>query len=101
VAEVKVPDLVGMVVAEAVALGHECGVVVTSSSVDGPPLAALTWPGLWLVESQVPSPGSAATRGSVVEIGFLRGDGDVAGDREPRLPPPDPGHLAAELDISE
>jgi hypothetical protein len=101
VAEVDVPDLVGMVVADAVEVGRERGVVVTSSSLDGPPLAELTWPGVWLVESQVPSAGSAVTRGSVVQITFVRGGGDAAGDREPRLPSPDPGHLVAEADLGE
>lgn len=84
-----------MVVAEAVEVGLQAGVVVTSAELDGPPLAALTWPGLWLVESQNPKPGTAVDAGSVVRVTFRSGGGDEAGVREPRLPSPDPGHLTA------
>lgn len=93
------PDFVGMVVGEAVALGHASGVVVTSSAVDGPPLAALTWPGLWLVDSQMPSPGTVTTRGSIVQVSFVRGGGDAAGDCEPRLPPAEPPHVSVETEV--
>lgn len=48
---VHVPDFVGLMVATAVEQGREADVVVTSGQEDGPPPAALTWPGEWLVET--------------------------------------------------
>jgi hypothetical protein len=99
---VDTPNVVGVVVAEAVELGREAGVVVTSGQLDGPPLAALTWPGLWLVEAQDPQPGTPVSRGSVLRITFRNdGGGDEGGDREPRLPSPDPGHLETQRQMDE
>lgn len=95
-----VPDLVGLVVGDAVQAGHDAGVVVVSQHLDGPPLGALTLPGTWLVDGQAPGAGAAVARGAVVRITFREAGGDDAGVREPRLPGPDPGHLeaAGELD---
>lgn len=93
--ETVVPDLVGLLVADARQAGHHAGVVVVSQHLDGPPLGALTWPGTWLVDGQVPAAGTAAARWDVVRITWRQAGGDDAGVREPRLPGPDPGHLEA------
>jgi hypothetical protein len=85
---VKVPELVGLTVPEAREAGRVAGVVVTSSDLDGPPLAAQTWPGVWLVTAQLPLPGTRVHLGAVVVIEFEALPG--AGDREPRQPPPLP-----------
>jgi hypothetical protein len=94
---VEVPQLVGMVVADARHAGHKAGLVVVSSDIDGPPLGGLTWPGIWIVTAQRPAPGTWSRRWESVVIEFeeLRG-GEGAGDREPRTPLPDPGALAVE-----
>ena len=96
---VEVPDLVGLVVADARRRGHEAGVVVVSADLDGPPLGGLTWPGTWIVTAQRPVGGVVLNRWDIVVIEFreLPG-GEGAGDREPRIPLPDPHALAAELE---
>lgn len=96
---VEVPRLVGMVVADARQTGHQAGVVVVSADIDGPPLGGLTWPGIWIVIAQFPAPGTWLSRWDNVVIEFeeLRG-GEEAGDREPRMPLPDPGALVAEME---
>jgi hypothetical protein len=97
--QVEVPQLVGMIVADARQAGHEAGLVVISADPDGPPLGGLTWPGIWIVTAQHPVPGAWLPRWDNVVIEFeeLR-SGEGAGDREPRIPLPDPGALAAELE---
>jgi hypothetical protein len=97
--EVEVPQLVGMVVPDARTAGHQAGVVVVSGDVDGPPLGGLTWPGVWIVTGQRPVAGTRVPRWENVVIEFeeLRG-GEHAGDREPRIAPPDLGSLSAELE---
>lgn len=69
-ARVAVPALVGLSVREARRVGHDSGVVVTSTDVDGPPLGALTWPGTWIVTGQQPAAGSRVERWSAVAIEF-------------------------------
>jgi hypothetical protein len=88
--QVEVPQLVGMVVVDARQAGHRAGLVVVSHDVDGPPLGALTWPGLWVVTAQRPAPGTWLLRWDNVVIEFqeLRA-GEGTGDRAPRMPPPD------------
>ena len=81
VARVTVPLLVGLTVREARRVGHDSGVVVTSADVDGPPLGALTWPGIWIVTAQRPAAGSDVERWAAVVIEFeKRAGGDGAGD---------------------
>jgi hypothetical protein len=55
---IEVPHLVGMVVADARQAGHRAGLVVVSQDVHGPPLAGLTWPGIWIVMAQRPAHGT-------------------------------------------
>jgi hypothetical protein len=102
VAWIAVPSLVGMTVSEARSAGHHSGVVVTSEHVDGPPLGALTWPGTWTVTAQRPIPGSHVERWSTVVIEFKeRPGGGGAGDREPRVPLPEPPMMTAERDQTD
>ena len=67
---VEVPQLVGMLVREARQAGHQAGVVVVSADLDGPPLGALTWPGVWIVTAQRPAPRSWVARWENVVIEF-------------------------------
>ena len=48
------PVLVGLAVPVAREVGHAAAVVVVAADLDGPPLAALTWPGVHVVTSQDP-----------------------------------------------
>ncbi len=98
---VAVPDLVGLPVTLARDVGHDAAVVVVAADVDGPPLGSLTWPGLWVVTGQDPVAGTPVPKWDNVHITFGRAGGDETGDREPRLPPPDPGHLQAHATVDE
>lgn len=98
---VAVPSLVGLDVPTARALANDSALTLTSGDLDGPPLSALTWPGVWRVIGQTPDAGVRVLRGSWVVITFLRTDGGEAGDREPRVPPPPRGMLPVELDEGE
>ena len=91
-----VPALVGSLIADACGAGQAAGLVVTSEDLDGPPLAVLTWPGVWLVEGQTPRAGGKVDRGSVVRIRFRHVGGDEGGVRETGSPLPDLGPLSAE-----
>jgi beta-lactam-binding protein with PASTA domain len=71
-ARVTVPLLTAMTVQEARSVGHKSGVVVTSADVDGPPLGARTWPGVWIVTAQRPAAGSLVPRGSAVVIEWAK-----------------------------
>ena len=86
-AEVVVPDLVGLPVEEARRVATEAGVVPAAADPDGPPLAALTWPGRYVVTAQDPEPGAVLLRWDSVVVDVRPDDGG-AGDREPRRPHP-------------
>jgi hypothetical protein len=93
---VIVPDVVGMTVTDAGRIAHEAGVSLAQFDPDGPPLRALTWPGVWLVTEQDPAPGSELYRWDSVRVRFRSADADgLAGVREPRRPLQDPDGLSA------
>ncbi len=58
------PNLIGMTVPAARKAGHDAGLVVASADPDGPPLRALTWPGVWVVTAQRPAPPPALAAGT-------------------------------------
>ncbi|GAA0896819.1 PASTA domain-containing protein [Virgisporangium aurantiacum] len=97
--EVTVPDVVGLTVGDARRVAWDAGVVVAAEDPDGPPLGALTWPGVWIVTAQRPAPGSVLHRSGSVVVKFREGaGGHAAGDREPRRPVPPRDVLGAERD---
>lgn len=67
---VEVPNLIGLTVRAARKVGHDAGLVVTSTDVDGPPLGALTWPGTWVVTAQHPATGQRLRRRDILMIEF-------------------------------
>lgn len=100
--EVTVPNVVGLTVWDARRVASEAGVVVTAEDPDGPPLGALTWPGVWVVIAQRPAPGSVLQRWGSVVVEFQKwSGGDDAGDREPRQPLPPSDELSAERDMPQ
>ena len=100
--EVKVPNLVGLTVSAARKFAGDAGVVIAAEDPDGPPLSALTWPGVWVVTAQRPAAGAVLRRlGSVVVEFEQASPGDEAGDREPRLPLPPLNALGGERDLAE
>ncbi|MDH6576618.1 PASTA domain-containing protein [Kitasatospora sp. MAP5-34] len=86
--EVTVPDIVGLIVTDARKVAWEAGVVIAAADPDGPPVRALTWPGVWVVTAQTPAPGSRMRRRGSLVIEFRKVPGGEAGDREPRPPSP-------------
>jgi hypothetical protein len=81
--EVTVPDIVGLIVTHARKVAWEAGLVIASSDPDGPPVGALTWPGVWVVTAQHPAAGSLMRRRGSLVIEFKELPGGEAGDREP------------------
>ncbi|WP_256728979.1 hypothetical protein [Microbacterium oleivorans] len=55
------------------------GLGLASGDPDGPGLGSRTWPGVFWVTAQEPSPGSAIERGSQVQIIFVE-DGQTRSD---------------------
>jgi hypothetical protein len=68
--QIAVPNLVGMTVDDARRAGHHAGLVVVSADLDGTPLGALTWPGIWVVTAQRPEPAVRLKRWDTVVIEF-------------------------------
>ncbi len=85
--EVTVPDMVGLMVTDARKVAWEAGVVIAAGDPDGPPVGALTWPGVWVVTAQAPSPGSRMRRRGSLMIEFKQAPGGKLGNQEPRPPP--------------
>jgi hypothetical protein len=87
--EVEVPDLIGLIVSVARIVARDTGLVIAAADPDGPPLAALTWPGAWVVVSQRPPPGATLRRNGTVVVDCQQWPpSDEVGDREPRRPLP-------------
>ncbi|MBN6040573.1 PASTA domain-containing protein [Amycolatopsis sp. 195334CR] len=70
---VTVPDVVGMTVRDGRRVATEAGVALAQPDPDGPPLGALTWPGVWVITAQDPPPGSQLYRWDSVRVWFRRG----------------------------
>lgn len=100
---VTVPNVVGMHISEASDIAHTAGLKLAQPDPDGPPLAALTWPGDFWITAQHSPPGTQLWRWDalVVEWTGAHGGPDPAGVREPRRPSPTHGWGAAELPPSE
>ncbi len=99
---VTVPDVVGLPMEEARKVASAAGVVLTQPDSDGPPLAALTWPGDFLVTGQTPGVGTRLWRWDSVVVSWRAvNGGDGAGVREPRRPIPSQDTFAAPLPESE
>lgn len=95
-----VPDLVGMEVGSAWMHGHDIGVAVSSTDPDGPPVHDRNRIGVWFVVAQHPPAGTEVDRWTTVIVDIEeQGGGGEAGDREPRVPRPDPLLMRAARDI--
>ena len=67
---VTVPDVMGLPMEEARKVASAAGVVLTQPDADGPPLAALTWPGDFLVTGQTPGVGTRLWRWDSVVVSW-------------------------------
>ncbi|WP_344421025.1 PASTA domain-containing protein [Amycolatopsis minnesotensis] len=95
---VIVPDVVGLPVTVARQVAAEAGVALAQPDPDGPPLGALTWPGVWVIDEQAPAPGARVRRWDSVVVRFHEEGGGSAGVREPRRPLPEPRAASAAKD---
>jgi hypothetical protein len=86
--KVVVPNVVGMSWDDARQALMRAGLAAVGTDPDGPPLAALGWPNVVVVD-QVPESGAQVPAGSPVKLWLERGGGS-AGVREPRRPRPAP-----------
>lgn len=95
---IEVPHVVGLTVSAARRIASDRGLALAAPDPDGPPLGALTWPGVWVVTGQRPAAGAMLRRNGSLVVDFERAPDDLAGDREPRRPLPPRDSLAAQLD---
>jgi beta-lactam-binding protein with PASTA domain len=65
---VKVPDVVGLPFHVGCDIAAEAGVTLANPDPDGPPIAALTWPGLFYITSQSPAAGAIVHRWDSVAV---------------------------------
>jgi hypothetical protein len=86
--KVVVPNVVGMTWDDARLALMRAGLQPAGADPDGPPLAALGWPNVVVVD-QIPEAGAKVPAGSQVRLWLERGGGS-AGVREPRRPSPAP-----------
>lgn len=81
-------------------VASDAGVALANPDPDGPPIAALTWPGLFYITSQSPGAGSTVYRCDSVAVETAH-FGESASDVE-RTPPTPPlsdiGHAAPEVE---
>lgn len=104
---VTVPDVVGFPFHVGRDVASDAGVVLANPDPDGPPIAALTWPGLYYITSQSPAAGSTVYRWDSVVVETVP-YGEAASDAErtsPRAPISDIGHARPEresfIDLSD
>lgn len=99
---VEVPDVVGMTVDVGCRLAADVGVTLAPPDPDGPPMGALTWPGVWQIMGQEPVAGTSLYRWDSVVVCFRKvAGGGEAGDREPRRPLPNPDAMSAAHILSD
>jgi hypothetical protein len=88
---VEVPDVVGLHISVARQIAYEAGLKLAQPDPDGPPLAALTWPGDFIITGQSPAAGARLWRWDPLVVSWVAADqAGPAGDREPRRPPAPP-----------
>jgi hypothetical protein len=95
---VTVPDVVGLPFHIGRDVASDAGVTLANPDPDGPPIAALTWPGLFYITSQSPAAGSTVYRWDSVAVETAP-HGESASDVErtsPKPPLSDIGHALPE-----
>ena len=91
---VTVPDVVGLPFHIGRDVAAEAGVALANPDPDGPPIAALTWPGLFYITAQSPAAGATLYRWDsvAVETSPYREGGSDAISTAPEPPTPDNAH---------
>jgi hypothetical protein len=93
-----VPRVVGLHIRDAERIAHAAGLKMAQPDPDGPPLAALTWPGDYWITDQTPAAGAQRWGWDPIVVHWTTSPGH-AGVREPRRPHPPLNSLIGELDI--
>jgi hypothetical protein len=78
------PDVVGLPFHVGRDLAAEAGVKLANPDPDGPPMAALAWPGLFYITSQSPPPGTQIEQWDSVVIEVREFDGGASDALVPR-----------------
>jgi hypothetical protein len=84
-----VPDVVGLPFHVARDVASDAGVTLANPDPDGPPIAALAWPGLFYITAQDPLAGAEVGRWSSVRVevsAFGTSEGDAIVDLQPSPP---------------
>lgn len=85
---VTVPDVVGLPFHVGRDIAAEAGVTLANPDPDGPPIAALTWPGLFYITSQSPAAGATVYRWDSVAVETTPyGEADSDAATAPTKPP--------------
>lgn len=95
---VTVPDVVGMLFDAGRDEAHKAGVKLANPDPDGPPIAALAWPGPFFIQSQRPAPGTRVRRWDSVPIWLAT---DLQSDTAIADAPMPPSLLRAEADAPD
>ncbi len=95
---VVVPQVVGLHIRDAERTAYTVGLKLAQPDPDGPPLAALTWPGDYWITDQTPAAGTHRWRWDPIVVHWSASPGP-AGVREPRRPRPPLSSLTGEADI--
>jgi hypothetical protein len=97
--QVTVPSVVGLHIRVASEAACAAGLKLAQTDPDGPPLAALTWPGDFWITAQHSPPGRQLWRWDALVVEWT--PREPAGVREPRRPKPAADFGAAELPTAE
>ena len=98
---VTVPDVVGLPFHVGCDVANEAGVTLANPDPDGPPIAALNWPGLFYISSQSPAAGTSVYRWDSVAVEttpYGEADSDAAAVF-PEPPSPDVAHASPEREF--
>ena len=86
---VEVPDVVGLPFHIGRDIASAAGVTLANPDPDGPPIAALAWPGLFYIETQDPLPGSPLLEWDSVRVTVVQhGAASESVSRRPASDPP-------------
>lgn len=89
---IYVPDVAGMLFHVGRDRAAELGLVLANPDPDGPPIGSLAWPGMFVITTQDPAPGTPAHQGDSIRVTVVRDDGTR--ESEPAQRPSVPPHLA-------
>ncbi|TQJ31090.1 PASTA domain-containing protein [Microbacterium sp. SLBN-146] len=99
--QVTVPDVVGLPFHVGRDIASAAGVTLANPDPDGPPIGALTWPGLFYITSQRPDAGTVLYRWDSVAVDIVEhGTAESNALRDSSEPPPhDVAHARPDREV--